>query len=149
MITEYKFHKLCQLQCSAEASSNALLPISNFQQLFQSEINICRLLFLEMEERMCLVTSKCVPKPRGFVFTLSCISNSFIRKLYCLSCSFPCNNLSFSVSFYLNSNFSLAIPSPISYFSFSIANFSFCIRSSRSNCSTLILSFCSNLNFSS
>ena len=26
---------------------------------------------------MCLVTSKCVPKSKGFVFTLSCISNSF------------------------------------------------------------------------
>ena len=45
---------------------------------------------------MCLVTSKCVPKSHGFVFTLSCISNSFILKLYCVSFSCPaCSNFFF------------------------------------------------------
>ena len=48
----YKFHELCQLQRFAEAGSNALLATSNFQQLFQSEENICQLLFLEMVERV-------------------------------------------------------------------------------------------------
>ena len=38
--TVYKFHELCQLQRSAEARSNALLAILNFQQLFQSGENI-------------------------------------------------------------------------------------------------------------
>ena len=85
---------------------------------------------------MCLVTSKCVPKSNGFVYTLYCIFISSILKLYCLFFSF----------------------SSISNFCFSIANFSFCILSlrsncstlilsSRSNCSTLILSSCSNFNF--
>ena len=36
---------------------------------------------------MSLVTSKCVPKSNGFVFTLSCISNSFTLNIYCLSFS--------------------------------------------------------------
>ena len=30
---------------------------------------------------MCLVTSKCVPKSNGFVFTLACISNSILSFL--------------------------------------------------------------------
>ena len=76
---------------------------------------------------MCLVISKCVPKSSGFVFTLSCISISVILKLYCLAFSF----------------------SSISNFCFSIDNFSFCILSSLTNCSTLTLSSCSNFNFSS
>ena len=43
---------------------------------------------------MCLVTSKCAPKSNGFLFALSCISDSFILKLYCLSFSFSaCSNL--------------------------------------------------------
>ena len=46
----YKFQELCQLQRSAEARSNALLVILNFQQLFHSGENICQLLFLEMDE---------------------------------------------------------------------------------------------------
>ena len=39
----YKFYELCQLQRPAEARFNALLPILNFQQLFQSGENICQL----------------------------------------------------------------------------------------------------------
>ena len=45
---------------------------------------------------MSLETSKCVPKSNGFVFTLSCISNSFTLKLYCLSfCFSACSNFLF------------------------------------------------------
>ena len=45
-ISEYKFHELCQFQRSAEARSNALLAILNFQQLFQSGDLICVNFFL-------------------------------------------------------------------------------------------------------
>ena len=63
---------------------------------------------------MCLVTSKCVPKSNGFVFTLSYISIFFILKLYWFSFPFSSiSNFCFSIIANFFSAFFLLFPTAL------------------------------------